>query len=255
MRRLALTLSLGIAVITRVMMPLASQTPAQKPVFEVASVKPTPPERQNHLRLDRCTSGGRFFVGGAPLMWSLTYAFGLKDYQVFGAPDWLNEFGSAYDIEGKPATPVNEDQCRLMLQSLFADRFKLKTNFEMKEAPVYVLTIGKNGTKLHEGGSVKINGGIEYLPQTLGPRKLKWPDGLTMPTLAIILSGHTDRPVVDLTGLQGTYGVTLNFSLADGDGEPSIFTAVQDQLGLKLDPARAPIEMLVIDHIERANQN
>jgi uncharacterized protein (TIGR03435 family) len=231
-----------------------AQAPDKKPKFEVVSVKPTPPERQTHLQLDRCTNGGRFFIAGAPLMWTLTYAFGLKEYQVFGAPDWLNDFASAYDIEGKPATSVNEEQCRLMVQSLFADRFKLRTHFEMKEVPVYALTIGKNGTKLHGGGVVNING-IEYLPQTTGPRKLKWPDGLTMPTLATILSGHTDRPVVDRTGLQGTYGITLHFSLADGDDEPSIFTAVQGQLGLKLDPARAPIEMLVIDHIEQANQN
>ncbi len=235
-----------------VLLSLTSIVAAQnKPLaFEVASVKPTPPERQNLLRLDFCTTSRRFFVGGAPVMWSLKYAFGLKDYQVSGEPDWLNEFAFAYDIEGKSATPMNQEQCRLMVQSLFADRFKLRTHFEMREAPVYALTISKNGTKLHEGGSVKINGGTEYS----GP-KLKWPDGLTMPVFASILSGYTDRPVVDRTGLQGTYGITLNFSVADGDGETSIFTAVQEQLGLKLDTARAPIEMLVIDHIERPDPN
>jgi uncharacterized protein (TIGR03435 family) len=76
-----------------------------------------------------------------------------------------------------------------------------------------------------------------------------------MPILARILSGYTDRPVVDRTGLEGSYGVTLDFALADRDDRPSIFTAVQEQLGLKLESGRAPIEMLVIDRIERPGTN
>jgi uncharacterized protein (TIGR03435 family) len=224
---------------------------ATPPTFEVASVKPTPPERQNLLRLDYCTSGGRFVVAGTPVMWSLRYAYGLKDYQIAGAPAWLNDFASAYDIEGKPPVPVNNEQCRLMVQSLFADRFKLVTHWEMKESPVYLLSIGKNGTKLREGGGVKLNGSV----QIGASGKPDWPNGLPMPTLARILSGYTDRPVLDRTGLAGTYGIKLEFSLADGDDRPSIFTAVQEQLGLKLDAGRAPIEMLVIDHIEKPNAN
>jgi uncharacterized protein (TIGR03435 family) len=219
--------------------------------FEVSSVKPTPFEKQNYLHTDRCSSGGRFFVTGAPVMWSLTYAFGLKEYQISGAPQWLNEFASAYDIEGKPSTPVSEDQCRLMLRSLFIERFKLSTHWEMKDAPVYFLTTAKNGTKPHEGGAVRINGGVQLGAQGTPV----WPEGLTMPLLADILSGYTDRPVVDRTGLQGAYGVTLNFSLTNRDDQPSIFTAVQEQLGLKLDPARAPVEVLVIDHIQKPDPN
>jgi uncharacterized protein (TIGR03435 family) len=184
-------------------------------------------------------------------MWSLTYAFGLKEYQVSGAPEWLSDFASAYDIEGKPSTPVNEEHCRLMLRSLFIERFKLSTHWETKDAPVYFLTVAKNGTKLHEGGAVRINGGVQLGAQG----KPVWPDGLTMPTLADILSNYTDRPVVDRTGLQGAYGMTLNFAIADRNDQPSIFTAVQEQLGLKLDAARAPVQMLVIDHIEKPDPN
>jgi len=220
--------------------------------FEVSSVKPTPPERQNHLQTDYCTGGGRFAVAGTPVMWSLTYAYHLKDVQISGAPAWLNEFDAAYDIEGKPSGPVNNEQCRLMVQSLFVDRFKLAAHREMKDSAVYLLTIGRNGTKLHEGGGVKLNGGV----QLIAPGKPEWPDGLTMSGLAGILSSYTDRPVVDRTGMPGTYGITLDFSLAgDGDDHPSIFTAVQEQLGLKLDSGKAVIEMLVIDHIQKPNEN
>lgn len=78
---------------------------------------------------------------------------------------------------------------------------------------------------------------------------------MTMPELARILSNYTDRPVIDQTGLQGRYGMTLDFSLRDGDDRPIVYTAVQEQLGMKLEPGRAPIEMLIIDHIEKPTPN
>src|ERR1051326_3129429 len=121
---------LVIAIFVAMLIPDMIGTAAQnKPLaFEVARVWPTTPERQNLLRQDFCTSGGRFAVAGTPVMWSLRYAYGLKEYQVSGAPEWLNDFASAYDIEGKPSEPVNTEQCRLMVQSLFVDRFMLATH-------------------------------------------------------------------------------------------------------------------------------
>ena len=172
--------------------------------FEVASVKPTPPERQNLLQKEFCTTGGRFVVAGIPVMWSLTYAFQLKDYQISGAPAWLSEFASVYDIEAKPSQPVNEAECRRMLQSLFADRFKLAMHWEQKESAVYFLTV-KNGTKLHEGAEVRLNGGVQ-----LGASgKPEWADGWDMSALSKYLSNYTDRPVIDRTGLAGTYGESV----------------------------------------------
>jgi uncharacterized protein (TIGR03435 family) len=230
---------------------LLGQSTAAPPAFEVVSVKPTPPERLNHLRSDYCPGGGRFSVAGTPVMWSLGYAYHLRDFQISGAPAWLNAFDSAYDIEGKPAGPVTDEQCRLMVQSLFADRFKLVAHLEMKESSVYLLTIGKNGPKLREGGGVKLNGSI----QAGASGKPDWADGWTASELAAHLADFAGRPVVDRTGLAGRYGVTLDFSRADGDDRPNIFTAVQEQLGLKLDAGKAPIEMLVIDHIEKPGEN
>jgi uncharacterized protein (TIGR03435 family) len=224
---------------------------AQQPAFEVASVKPTPPERQNQLRMDYCRTGGTFAVGGTPVLWSLTYAYRLKEYQISGAPGWLSAFDSAYDIEGKPAAPVSNEQCRLMVQSLFTDRFKLATHREMKEVSVYLLVAGRNGARLREGGGIKLNGSV----QVGATGKPEWPDGWTMSALAAYLADVTGRPVLDRTGLSAKYGIELNFSRQDGDDRPSIFTAVQEQLGLKLEAGRAPVEMLVIDHIEKPGAN
>jgi uncharacterized protein (TIGR03435 family) len=219
--------------------------------FDVVSVKPTPSGRQNQLRTDRCPNGGGFVVAGTPVMWSLTYAYRVKDFQISRAPAWLNEFDSAYDIEGKPPGPVNDEQCRLMVQALFVDRFKLAVHREMKESSVYLLTTAKNGTKLREGGGVKLNGSVQIGP--LG--KPDWPDGWTMSEAATYLSNYTDRPIVDRTGLTGRYGIALDFSRSNNDDRPSIFTAVQEQLGLKLDAGKAPIEMLIIDHIQKPDAN
>jgi uncharacterized protein (TIGR03435 family) len=127
----------------------------------------------------------------------------------------------------------------------------LKTHREPRESNVYFLTISTTPLKLREGGEVRLNGGI----QIGDGGKPSWPDGLTMPELARILSGYTDRPVIDRTGLQGSYGIKLDFSLRDGDDRPIVYTAVQEQLGLKLETGRAPIEMLIIDHIEKPTPN
>jgi len=221
------------------------------PSFEVISIKPTPVEQQNSLILDYCQSSGRFVVAGTPVLWSISYAYRLKDFQISGAPAWLSQFDSAYDIEAKPSQSVNNEQCRLMVQSLFKERFKLRVHREAKESSVYILSVAKNGTKFRVGGPVKLNGGVQVDPSG----KPDWPDGLTMGALATILSNYTDRPVVDRTGLSEKYGITLDFSLRDGDERPSIFTAVQEQLGLKLEAGRSPIEMLIIDHIEKPEEN
>jgi uncharacterized protein (TIGR03435 family) len=245
MRRTPLIVATALIAVAT---PAAQQT---APAFEVISIKPTPPERQNQLRFDYCLRDGRFMVAGTPVIWSIAYAFGLKDFQIVGAPDWLSRFDSAYDIEARPAGAVNNQQCRLMLQSVFANRFKMTAHRESRESPVYLLTTTKDGPKLRKGGQVKLNGGV----QLDASGKPNWPDGLTMSTLANILSGYTDRTVVDRTGLEGNFGITLDFSIRDGDDRVSVFTAVQDQLGLKLEPGKALVPMLVIDHIEKPSEN
>lgn len=150
-----------------------------------------------------------------------------------------------------------------MVQSILADRFKLVTHAEMKESQVYLLTVAKNGPKLRaprpedaKTGVIKLNGSI----QVNGDGTLYWKDGWDMPKLAAYLSDFAGRPVLDRTGIAGMYAITLNFSIPNGphrdsDDFPDIFTAVQEQLGLKMESGRAPIEITVIDHIEKPSNN
>jgi uncharacterized protein (TIGR03435 family) len=197
------------------------------------SVKPTPKDL-NHIVTNHCRGGGVFQSDVAPLMWSLEYGYRIEDYLVFGAPSW-----------------VTDAQCRLMVQSLPEDRFKLVSHREMKETSVYLLTVAKSGSKLHSGGGVKFGGSIEVGDAG----KPIYADGWTMEQLASRLTNFAGRPVIDRTGLDGKYGIDLDFSRTGQDDKPSIFTAVQDQSGLKLEPGKASLEAMAIDHIERPADN
>jgi uncharacterized protein (TIGR03435 family) len=221
-----------------------------QPAFEVASIKPTPPDRQNRLRTDYCAKDGSFSTGGTPVFWSLEYAFQLQDYQISGEPEWLHDFASTYDIEAKPLKLATNAECRQMLQALFVERFKLASHRESKEMPVYLLVAAKGGSKLKAGGEVRLNGGVMY-----DDDKPSFPNGWKMGQLASYLSDFAGRPVVDRTELPATYGITLDFSRNDTDGKPSVFTAVQEQLGLRLESGKAPIEVMMIDHIEKPSGN
>jgi len=140
-----------------------------------------------------------------------------------------------------------------MLQNLLADRFKLAIHREMRDSSVYALVVAKGGPKFKEAAegkfSARIGRGhleIHHADMALFARNI--------PTDAV------DRPIVDMTGLQGTFDFTLDWTQDTGkpglgDGSPSIFTAVQEQLGLKLEARRMPIEYVVIDHIERPSEN
>ncbi len=239
---------------------------AVPPAFEVVSIKPTPPNLQNRLRIDRCTgSPNRFFSGGAPLIWTIAWGFRIPDSRISGGPSWLATFSDAYEIEGKTEDAATVNQCRLMLQSLLADRFQLRTHREMREVAAYELTIakdaGKTLSKLHEvrtgdigggGPRVRINGALQQ-----SPSEPEAAEGWPMSRIALYISDIPDvnRPVIDKTGLTGIYSFTLDFSFTGGDDRPSIFTALPAQLGLRLKSAKSSVEFLVIDHIERPSEN
>jgi uncharacterized protein (TIGR03435 family) len=158
---------------------------------------------------------------------------------------------------------LTRDQARVILQAVLADRFRLKVHRETKDLPVYALAVGKKGPTMKESApDVKFAAGFEMLPfARMTNRKT------TMIQLAGFLSVYAGRPVVDRTGLTGSYDFTLEWNLDDvqqrepgvpggaNPARPSLFTAVQEQLGLKLEPSRAPIEVLVIDHAEKPSEN
>jgi uncharacterized protein (TIGR03435 family) len=249
--------------------------------FEVASVKP---DSSGGLNFSiRIVPGGlRGF--NAPLRGLITAAYQIPDSKLSGGPAWVDS--ARFDIEAKahldPAEPT-EDQISQMLQKLLADRFQLKLHKETKDLPVYELLIAKNGPKLdpprgkgcfdpHAGvppptpgpgePPVRPCGGFNGNPgQLLGAKVPMW-------RFAMNLSRVLGRNVVNKTGLEGPYDITLRWSPnetlgspaltepppADNAG-PSLFTAIQEQLGLQLKSARGPVEFLVIDHAEKPGAN
>jgi uncharacterized protein (TIGR03435 family) len=152
---------------------------------------------------------------------------------------------------------MTDDQCRLMVRSLLEDRFKMAVHRESREMRVYALVVSKQG-KLYEvsadgdGEGVRIN---RARFQSLSDAEA--PKGMSMARLAGFLGDlpAVALPVVDRTGLSGIYSFSLTFSVKEGDDRPSIWTAVQEQLGLKLEATKAPIDVLVVDHIEKASAN
>jgi len=245
-------------VVTRALIAILACCPAfAQPAFEVTSIKPRPKERVGYALTRECKND-RFRAANEPLSWIIEWAYDLPEYRVAGLPDWTTTFQDSYDIDARAAGPVDENQCRVMVRSLLADRFKMKAHRETRDMPVYELVVAKKGPKLREvtedtldSKGVGINGAHEL------DANLQLPSGWPMSRLVNALSGRREvgRPVIDKTGLGGIYSFELTFSVKEGDDKPSIFTAVQEQLGLKLEPAKAPFEVLVVDHIERTSAN
>lgn len=192
----------------------------------------------------------------------IQYAYDIEvPEQISGLPGWASE--SPFDIETKMDEETlaefrnlspdrQQEQRRLMLQTVLADRFKLKLHREIKEQPVLELIIAKGGCKFKEStpGQARrmLTGGGQIILQ-----------GMPVADLANSLTNETGRIIVDRTGLTGNYNLTLKWtpskwSTAD-DSAPSVYTALDEQLGLKLVPAKDPIDLVVIDSIERPTEN
>jgi uncharacterized protein (TIGR03435 family) len=179
-------------------------------------------------------------------------AYRVRDYQISG-PDWLGS--ERFDVAAKPPAGATEDQFPLMLQSMLAERFKLALHRDTKVFPVYGLVVGKGGVKFKEVENVENH-------RTNSSRGYFIGEQCSMPTLAAYLARQMGRPVIDMTELKGVFNLTLNFTpenmvpaaedgKLDKESYPPLLTALQEQLGLKLEPKKAPIEILVIDHIEK----
>jgi uncharacterized protein (TIGR03435 family) len=224
---------------------LAAQTPA----FEVATIKPN---RSGHNAIGGrgvCTSQGGVSVSNIGLGHLIVEVYGLRDVQVLGRPNWFDS--ERFDIEARPAAPATYEQCKLMVRTLLAERFGLTAHRETREAPVFFLTVAKNGPKLRTGEQ---NKGARIMDTSRGRIVSA---GVSMAFLARLLSyaGEIEKMVIDSTGLSGYYEFELNWApqglTPDGTSGTSIFTALQEQLGLKLEAGRGPVEVLVIDHINR----
>ena len=220
------------------------------PRFEVTSVKRSGPSQSG--------GGGGVTVDGAlfrssrvPVRNLIYSAYGVPAWTVTGGPGWLDT--DAYDISATLPPNTSREMIGPMLQGLLAERFNLVLHHEAREAPVYVLVVAKSGNKLQAADdaqfSVKRGKGHLELRHT------------TMEILVTYLSGGAaGLPVQNMTGVSGYFDVVLDWAPGDGqpdpaDGRPSIFTAIQEQLGLKLEPRRATTDFLVIDRADRPAEN
>ena len=223
---------------------------AQTTAFEVISIKPN----LSGLDSDSSKSHDGVFTGtNLSLKWLITWSYKMRDYQVEG-PNWLDK--ARFDIAAKP--PSGQDlqkKLDVMIQSMLADRFKLALHRETREMPVYGLVLAKNGLKLKP---VEDTGHQSHH----GKRGQSIDEETSMARLAMELGRQVDRPVVDMTGVNGVFNFTLNWTpeesqaakqetKLDADTYPPLLTALQEQLGLKLELKKAPLEVLVIDHIEK----
>jgi bla regulator protein BlaR1 len=236
-----------------------AQEPA-KPSFEVASVKPSDPsDKPGFLHADP----GRMNLNGVTVKMLIQQAWAISGYRIYGGPSWLDS--TRYNIEAKAADGAGNltlDQMRPMLQTLLTDRFHLAVHRDEKELPMYRLVVSKNGSKLRE--SV-----VSGAPQSRMSTGQITDEKADLNTLASQLGQQMGRFVLNQTGLKGFFDFHVEWTPDPGQNQggesdtpppagvegPSIFTALQDQLGLKLESSKGPVEVLVIDRAEKPDAN
>jgi uncharacterized protein (TIGR03435 family) len=244
---------------------------AAPPAFEVTTVKQN---KSGGSGSHSSFQSGRFTASNILLKSLIEYqAYGIPEPRILGGPKWLDS--ERFDIEAKVDSSVADQfqklsklQTQEMFQHLLADRFKLAIHWEARDLPIYALVVAKNGPNLHEskepeGGSLTSAGTGQFTAQ-----------GVTLADMARSLtqelSKELGRVVIDKTGISGRYDVALKWTPDTGeaptdsgtegtasppDSGPSIFTAIQEQLGLKLESAKGPVQVLVIDHVEMPSEN
>ena len=223
-------------------MMIASTAAAQS--FEVASVRQAKGTESRVGYFISGNSGAKLTVFNLSLLSLIERAYGMREYQISG-PDWLK--GPKYEIKAKLPSGTPRTGMSVAVQTLLADRFKLASHRETKELPFYALTVAKDGPKLKPS---------EGRGNTLQIRGLYKARNETMARLCETLSRVLDRAVVDSTGLSGAYDFVLDYTpddprYSDSAGAQSVFTALQRQLGLKLESRKGPVDVLVIDRVER----
>ena len=249
MKALNLLLLIVIAVVSA-----GAQT--STPTFEVASIKPN--KSGDGSWSSGCANGGalstvpagRCMATDVSLKILIATAYNISifsmDQHIQGMPAGMSE---RYDVDAKAeSASATEAELRLMLQAMLADRFKLKLHEETRDVGGYVLVVAKGGPKLKTPEEYRRNA-----TGTAPIRLLMGAHDASM--LATMLSGRLGQPVVDRTNITGNYVYNLEAPSPDDPSPPSIFTALQEQLGLKLESQKVPLKVLVIDHAERPSEN
>lgn len=264
-----------------------AQAQATAPVagtaFDIASVKPANPEARGTRIM--MTPGGGVNISNAPLRELISFAYDVRNFQITGGPGWLGS--ERFDILAKMESSGDEpapggprpseaqmtktaEQARQRMQALLAERFQLVVHRESKEMSAYALTVGKSGPKLKEAtGEVPGQRGVRMQRGQMNVQSG------SLDLVTRVLSNELRRPVVDQTGLKGVYDFELKWvpetpapgpSDSGGPGPgaapaasdsagPSLFTAVQEQLGLKLEARKVPVEMVIVDRADKPSAN
>jgi uncharacterized protein (TIGR03435 family) len=239
-----------------------SQEKPARLTFEVSSIKPSRPGALNGV-IKALPGGQEYTSRNVPVKLIISLMYKVPMRQIEGGPDWLGTDG--YDIEAKADHPYSLDDLHVMFQNLLADEFKLRFHKEIREGPVYALVLNKSGSKM------KVNEGAQDFSIPISAGK----DGVIIGTrvpmqyfswwLGQVLQ-RDGRPVIDKTGLDKNYDFTLAFApepAANAPNEnipatperPNLFDALRDQLGVRLEPQKGPVEYYVIDGAERPAAN
>jgi uncharacterized protein (TIGR03435 family) len=249
---------------------------SDKPAFEVASIKPSDPNPSNRMFVGMRSDAGMVRYTNITLKDCIRAAYRVRDFQI-QAPDWMNS--ARFEITAKLPAAASMEQIPEMMQGLLRERFGLVLQRGTKEQSVYVLAVGKDGPKLKPAVARAENQAVTALGVDGKPRQgimiqfatsgiVIHAPAASLATVAETISRFTERPVVDMTGLQGQYQFELAFEpetmrgmtdprvgpdgsrTAAGDPAPSVSEAVR-QYGLKLEARKAPIEMLTVIHVEK----
>jgi len=251
MRNLALLVFAGPAIV----LSQTQTAPPSPPAFDVASIRASQANgggRGNPFRRDNLkVTPDSVIIRNTGLKSIIAWAYAAKDFQVSG-PEWLET--QRFDIVAKAAGESTEDQLRVMMETLLADRFKVALHRTTKETQAYVVVIGKGGPKLVES---KTDGESDVQPDQsrMQVTILRTPLSQLTDMLYMVLR----TPVVDETGLKGKYDLTINMAkyvsmASDGAPDPIgiVQTALQEEMGLKLESRKVALDMLIVDHAEKS---
>ena len=228
---------------------------AQTPAFDVVSIKRSAPDAlpgRGGLQ-----PGGRYVLANGPPRILINVAYPTAE-EIIDAPDWVTF--ENYDVTAVPPPNATSDDLAAMMRSMLAQRFRLQAHVETRERPVYALTLarqdGKLGPNLRASKCTAGDAGRAPCDARFGRGSII-ARGFSMEWLAINLRGGAGRMVVDRTGLTGDYDFSLEYAFGPPapenaiDSQPALFTALQEQLGLKLEPAQAQVPVVVVERIER----
>lgn len=244
-----------IAALVPVLFLICLDAQTSAPAFEVATVKRSPPPPGDAININLGTvRNDTLTFANASLSDCLRFAYGLVSDEQIGGPDWIKSKAVRFDIVAKAPGGTDRDQVPVMLRTLLAERLKLAFHYEQKEMSFLALETGKNGPKLRRAP--------ENAQPSTGPavpgRIVR--NAMPISLLVTLLSRFERETVVDRTGLPGLFTVDLQWTPDTGravpaDGaagdRPSLFTAVQEQLGLRLVSRKGPLPVLVVDHADQ----